>query len=52
MFPILFIDDEPSYLKNLLTESLVVGALVFYLAMALAAQVGLASCIFGEQEML
>lgn len=37
------------HLKNL-TESLVLGALVFYIAMALAALVGLASWILGGQQ--
>ena len=38
------------HLKNLLTESLVLGALLFYLAMVFAALVGLASWILGGQE--
>jgi PilZ domain len=40
------------HLKNLLIESLVLGALVFYLAMMIAALVGLASWILGGQEFL
>ena len=38
------------HLKHLLIESLVLGALVFYLAMALATLVGLVSWILGGQE--
>ena len=40
------------HLKHLLTESLVFGALVFYLALALATLVGLVSWILGEQEIV
>jgi len=40
------------HLKNLLIESLVLGALVFYLAMMIAALVGLTSWILGGQEFL
>ncbi len=40
------------HLKNLLIESLVLGALLFYLAMMVAALVGLASWILGGQEVL
>jgi hypothetical protein len=40
------------HLKHLLTESLVLGVLVFYLAMALAALVGLVSWILGGQEIV
>ena len=38
------------HLKNLLIESLVLGALLFYLAMMFAALVGLASWILGGQK--
>lgn len=40
------------HLKHLLTESLVFGALVFYLALALATLVGLVTWILGEQEIV